>query len=481
MKSAAEVSSTIPEVEYDFSTTLVKASTTYENLLGSEWVLFAPDWPGWPVVVDDTIHELLDKFRTPAKVGVVLGAHDLCDTGLPDRSGLDSFLDSVAFLEEQGFLRVSPAEPYPQPRHPVAPKTVSVWLHVTDACNLDCAYCFVAKKDSVVMPASVSAATANALARTAITHGIEKITVKFAGGEPTLVLPAVEHFAAQVEASLAGTQISIHFALLSNGTLINDRVIEFLRRSNSSISISLDGYGDTHDIYRRTKAGEPTWNKIAKNFDLLQRHGINPFVMATVSDLTRHGLPELARWIFSRGLRTRLSVVRECGTENKLAAYARRIAESFDETFAVLEAEEIVFDPRSDLEICELRFNQPAYWVACGIGSNHLVVKPDGSLASCPMTIDGPGVPAGADMLEACHRTFPFMPTTARTGTDGTECLSCRWFTVCAGGCPVNNQKTRGHPFARSPLCVFYQAVIPRYLEFFGRKLQQFCRAEVRV
>src|SRR6516165_3717933 len=113
-------------------------------------------------------------------------------------------------------------------------------------------------------------------------------------------------------------------------------------------------------------------------------------------------------------------------------------------------------------------FDHPAYWVACGIGANHLVVKTDGTMVSCPMMVDRSGRPPGDDMLSACRQTFPYTATTARS--EGMECLSCRWFPVCAGGCPVTNELIWGHPFARSPLCAFFQSVIPRYLSMFGKK-----------
>lgn len=477
MKPLAQISQSVFEVEYDLSTVLVKAGTLHEKRLGSDWLLFAPDWPGWPVVVNDSIHDLLDYFRTPSAAGDVLARFAGPEAARP--GDLTFLTNAVTFLEDGGFLRTSAGElPYHTPTcEPTSPKEVDVWLHITNNCNLECSYCFVAKKDASVMQDSLCDVTADKLARTAIANRLEKVTLKFAGGEPTLVLPVVERFRARFEAALAGTGIQTHAALLSNGTQIDDRVIAFLKQPNSSVSISLDGYGDAHDVYRRTKAGSPTWTRIEKNIDLLQRQGITPFIMATISDGTRQGLPELVRWILSRGLRTRLSVVRELGrgADADPTGYANRLAASFDEAFVLLEAERIPFDPRRDIQICELRFDQPTFGVACGIGSSHLVVRPDGTLASCPMTVDDPGQPPGEDLLAACRRTFPFNPTNARFGTDGADCLSCRWFPVCAGGCPVDNEKTRGHPFARSPLCAFYQTVIPRYLDLFGRKLQEQC------
>lgn len=473
MEVPKEISRSSLEFEYDLSAVLVKAGTLYEKCLGSEWLLFAPDWPGWPVVVNDSIHELLNQFQSPSTVGDVLARY----TVHHDAADLGHLVNTIAFLEDGGFLRTGVTNlPYLLPTsESSSPKSMEVWLHITNACNLACTYCFVQKNDMDIMQDSVCDATAEKLAHTAISNQIERVTVKFAGGEPTLAMPIVERFWARFEAAIEGTGIKTHAALLSNGTQIDDRVIAFLRRPNSSISISVDGCGDAHDLNRRTKGGSPTWLRIVKNIDRLQNNDISPYIMATITNGSREGLPELIRWVFSRGLQIRLSVVRElgCGPDADSQAFAERMGHSFNDAFALLEAEQTLFDPRLDLQICELRFDQPSSWVTCGIGSNHLVIRADGTLVSCPMTVNNLGHPAGEDLLSACRSTFPFKPSDSREGTDGAECLSCRWFPVCAGGCPVNNEKTRGHPFARSPLCSFYQTVIPRYLDLFGRKLQE--------
>jgi uncharacterized protein len=466
---------------YDLSAVLAKPPTIYEKRLNAEWLLFAPDRKGWPILVSDAVHDLLDCFRTPTSVGGAFASRPSASLAQsPPTFG--ACLETVAVLEKGGFLRPDATQfPYAPPVGETSPpKAIEVWLHLTNGCNLTCSYCFVRDKDNEIMRDSVCDATVEKLARSVVANGIEKVTIKFAGGEPTLAMPLVERFRDRFESAVADTGIHTHAALLSNGTLITDRVIAFLDRPNSSISISLDGCGGYHDIHRRTKKGAPTWKRIEANFDRLQRHGVSPFVMSTISDESRHGLPDLLDWVFARGLRTRIGVVREpCDkTDAGYADYCRGMSESFDAAFAELEAKKTPFDPRQDLHICELRFDQPAYRVACGIGASHVVVKPNGELVSCPMTVDGPGRAPGTDLLETCRENFPFDPADPRATEERTNCLSCQWFPVCAGGCPVNNERTRGYAVARSPLCNFYQSVIPRYLDLFGRKLQA-QRAEV--
>lgn len=459
-------------VEYDLSAILVKANTTYEQRIGDDWLLFAPDWPGWPVLVDDSIHYFLDQFKTPSVVGSILSLPFVGSSS----SDLSSLIPVVSFLEDSGFLRGESTKlPYERVLYSkdFVSEDVSVWLHLTNSCNLGCKYCFVRNKDAMVMQDSVSDSCADKLAQTAIKYNLKKITIKFAGGEPTLVLPLVKRFRKRLEKALSGTDVVCHTALLSNGMILDDEIIDFLSQPNSNISISLDGYGDFHDIYRRTKSGAPTWSQIVKNIDLLQKNNIRPFIMGAISEQTRSTLPDLVRWVLNRGMRTRLSVVRQLYSDSS-TEYGRGMAQSFEDTFRMLERERIPFDPRSDLQICELHFDNPARGVPCGIGLNHLVIKPDGNLVSCPMVVHDSGEEPGDDLLEACRRTFSSECIDARSSTDAVECLLCHWYPICAGGCPMYNEMALGYTFAKSPMCIFYKAVIPSYLEFFGRKLQEY-------
>jgi radical SAM protein with 4Fe4S-binding SPASM domain len=122
------------------------------------------------------------------------------------------------------------------------------------------------------------------------------------------------------------------------------------------------------------------------------------------------------------------------------------------------------------MEVAELSFEAPAPDICCGIGSDHIVIKHDGSLASCPMTVHERTVVPVDDLFEAALQTFTASPMD-RPADD--VCLSCQWYKVCASACPVANERIKGKPFTQSPLCRFWKYVIPRYLDFYGKKLIQ--------
>jgi sulfatase maturation enzyme AslB (radical SAM superfamily) len=95
-------------------------------------------------------------------------------------------LATIAFLQDNGLLRLEPTPlPYTLPSFVEAgsPQSVSIWLHLTNWCNLQCAYCFVRDKRHVIMCEQTATRTARALAYTARKHNIQSMTVKFAGGE----------------------------------------------------------------------------------------------------------------------------------------------------------------------------------------------------------------------------------------------------------------------------------------------------------
>jgi uncharacterized protein len=457
---------------YDLSVVLFRPETIFEERIDpTRWVVFAPDFEGLPILIDEGTYQMLHAFDGGAIVSDVLAQQ--LDTV--------SSLLTISSLEEHGFLRPEPATlPYPAPPPRHRPRDFSIWLHITNMCNLKCSYCFVGEKTKEGMTTDVMHKVANDIRSTVEPYGTQEVAIKFAGGEPTISVPRMQEFREILLDTMQGTEAKIRFAVLSNGTLVDDLLINFLTETNTHISISLDGYGDAHDIYRVNAAGKGSWRTVSRNIERLISHDIRPYIMGTVSRESCHSLPELVAWIYRHGLNARLSVVRNPGSSwaggdrrNEYAEYNAILAEAFDQAFTVLEDPSVVMDLRYGLDLCELEFDRPQRGITCGTGDSHLVIRPDGTLVACPMTIQDKGLIPAGDLFKTAAATFPHLPSERHYERIEDDCLNCRWFGVCAGGCPVTNLRVKGHAFTRSPLCSFYKAVIPRYLRFFATKMRQ--------
>jgi uncharacterized protein len=306
------------------------------------------------------------------------------------------------------------------------------------------------------------------------------VVVKFAGGEPTLAIDSMEFAYDLIHSELDRTDTKLQFAVLSNGTAINERIIAFLKRPGVGIGISVDGYGAYHDVHRKYKHnGSGSWKTILRNVARLKGEGIRPYIMATVTNESAPGLRQLAEWIFTEGLSTRLNVVRSryAATETSAereADYATLVEackQGFEQVFAFLEAHPGLVDVASQLHICELSFENPLNGPACGIGHSHVVFDYNGKLTDCVMTLHAAKTPATDNLLKDVPLTVDHMPYDDTSAAGQSGCYSCEWYPVCGGGCPTANTRVNGHPYTRSPLCRFYKYVIPRYLDCLGQNM----------
>jgi uncharacterized protein len=463
--------------EYDLSATLFLSRWAHRQPLDDKVLLYVPDWPGMPIVAGGAVRDLCDEFAGGAIVGEVLRRYH----GRDGRT-FTEWLEIVGELADRGLLRDQADSETFDPR-PIssARKSMNVWLHINNNCNLACSYCFVEHTKQSMTDETIDATVAS-IGATVRRHGVDDVLFKFAGGEPTLMLPQMERFFERATAELQDTGAYVHWAVLTNGTVVNDRLIEFIDRAHLSVSISIDGYGPDHDLYRVFRnngngSRRGSWSTVLRSIEILEKHGTVPYINAMAGPKTSRGLPDLAAWIFGGGMMGTVHVVRnlddswEGGEARKreYADYCAQLARDFEAMFEVLEREEYRLRLPRWVEIAELSFDRPAASVCCGIARDHFVIAQDGRLASCPMTVNERTVPASDDLFEAVTHTFEGRPDVRASD----ECLRCQWFRVCASACPVTNERVVGHPFIQSPLCDFWKYVIPRYLLFHGRKLRQ--------
>lgn len=463
--------------KYDLSKIYYKSSRIYSNPLEDCWVLYSPDWKGYPVVVNDKVFKFLNYFENGQSLGEALLTPNNWNISFENKLSL------LVFFEEKGYLRnVKTSNQYQANElHEYQPKSIGVWLHINNNCNLDCSYCFVEKFKSEMSYETIEK-TINHIFNTAKLRNLHSVDLKFAGGEPTLSVAKMEYFHSLLSEKLNKHNIKLFTAVLSNGTILNDKLLAFLKRPNVGIGISLDGFGaESHDIYRvYKKTGKGSWDKIMNSFKIFKENDIVPYIMATISQESCQTLPDLVKWVFTNNYRTRLSVVRQPNniwdsTISGAVAYKEltdAMNEAFEKAFLELEKEDYQFDVRNSLHICELQFENPTYTACCGIGSSHIVIQDDGRLASCPMTIRETNIEPSDDLISATRKTFPYY-SASRNNSEEKNCLDCQWFPVCVSGCPVTNNRMKGTPFTISPLHDYYQYVIPRYINFFGKKLLQ--------
>jgi uncharacterized protein len=172
-------------------------------------------------------------------------------------------------------------------------------------CNLDCAYCFYLEKQALYadgedyrMPDEVLGAFIRSYISSQPTPLVEFV---WQGGEPTLL--GVEFFERVVELQRPFSRVkTITNSLQTNGTLLDDAWCRFLKQHNFMVGISLDGPREIHDRYRRDRQGNGSFDAAMRGLKLLQKHGVEYNVMASVARKTARQPLEVYRFFKQEGV-----------------------------------------------------------------------------------------------------------------------------------------------------------------------------------
>jgi len=136
--------------------------------------------------------------------------------------------------------------------------TVSVLtLNMTYACNFACEYCF--EGESTRSYSSMNESTAEL----AIVWFLNQLGDKggkiiFTGGEPLLNFKVIKKVVHLTKCN------NISYLIKTNGSLITDKVLEYLVTNDIELSLSLDGNKYVNDKHRKQKNGVGSYDEIYK-------------------------------------------------------------------------------------------------------------------------------------------------------------------------------------------------------------------------
>lgn len=154
-------------------------------------------------------------------------------------------------------------------------------------CNLRCHYCYYLEKACFYKDSSKRVLSEEMLDQFTKEY-IEAQTMNdvlftWHGGEP-LMRPLSFYRKALELQKKYGRGRNISNVIQTNGTLLTDEWCRFLHENNWLVGVSIDGPQEFHDEYRRTASGGPSWAKVMRGIQLLNKHHVEWNAMAVVND-----------------------------------------------------------------------------------------------------------------------------------------------------------------------------------------------------
>ncbi len=144
------------------------------------------------------------------------------------------------------------------------PTAYSFCLDISDCCNLKCSYCFNNDKENILMSPSVALDALDFFFEK-FPNG-EKYFVDLSGkGEPLLNKEVICKVALYCHKKSDELMREVLPMLVCNGTLLSKENVNFLQELGVLFGVSLDGSKSVHDLYRKDKDGNGTFDTIIKN------------------------------------------------------------------------------------------------------------------------------------------------------------------------------------------------------------------------
>ena len=140
-------------------------------------------------------------------------------------------------------------------------KRCTCTLYMTEACNLNCIYCYEHIKGKAVMPLDIAQTGIKSTFERAIKEGIDYVEILFHGGEPFMAFPQIKEICEWLWAQTWPTKYICYAT--TNGTLIHGAIKDWLLMNKEKfvIGLSLDG---TREMHNRNRSN--SYDKIDINF-----------------------------------------------------------------------------------------------------------------------------------------------------------------------------------------------------------------------
>lgn len=355
-------------------------------------------------------------------------------------------------------------------------------------CNIACKYCFYACKSELFAGGAhrMNDETLEDLVKGYLECRLKQSSFAFQGGEPTLMgLDFYKHLVDLQEKYSSPGQMILN-ALQTNGILLDDQWAKFLAEHKFLTGISLDGPKKYHDIYRKDRAGNGTFDRVIEGIDTCRRNNAEYNILVLLNNINVQHPDELFDFFTGMGvefLQFVPCVEKAEDDPNKAAAfsitpeeYGKFMNRIFDRwlDYGIRKLSVRLFDSMLSYLLGN-RHTECTFGRQC---ADYIVVEHNGEAFCCDFYVTGDtrlgnimqtliGRLADNEIKRLFNR---------KKMEINNKCLICRYLEICRGGCPKDRAMLTGTHKAPSYFCegykMFFAYALPR-LRIIASDIQQ--------
>ena len=330
----------------------------------------------------------------------------------------------------------------------VCMKTISMLIKpASSSCNMSCTYCFyhdVSHHRSITSYGIMSEEVMHSL----IDFSFEEITedgiiqYAFQGGEPTLA--GIAYFISFINyVEFKRKKQTIHYAIQTNGLLLDEEWIALCKQYDILVGISLDGDQSIHDNLRKDQYKQETFHNVMQRIQLLKKANVRFNILCVLSEqLSQH--PEKVYAFFKKEKIDYIQFIpclphlhakhKEALQPNSFYRFYKAYFQLWYQDMQKGSAHSIsLFDNIAMM----LLDHAPMQCGMLGFCSNQFVVEADGSLYPCDFYVDDIHRYGNVqqDTIEYVRQSTTLYNFLHEKRNTYKVCATCHYVNLCHGGC----------------------------------------------
>lgn len=345
----------------------------------------------------------------------------------------------------------------------------SIALFVIQECNLRCTYCY-GHGGEYNNKGILKLETAKQAVDFLFEKSGEKkdISIAFFGGEPLLNFPLICEIVDYCKYRNKEFNKNITYATTTNGTLLTDKITEFLISNKFSITISIDGNKESHNINRFFENGAGSYDKVIdKTRNLIK--GIPVSARATITK-TNLNLVQNFHDLYEKGFkRVNMAPCSEMLDDNDYTLMADNYSEMIEEFDKLLKNKQFdkakamggVIQKLSKIDGGGIRNR------FCGSITKGLAVDVNGNIYPCHRFVGTTDFKIG-DVFNGFDEDKYSKIINDTYASEHEDCSNCWAVNLCGGGCNSENFVTTGSIKSPNPnFCKYNKKAFESAIQYY--------------
>lgn len=343
------------------------------------------------------------------------------------------------------------------------PYISTAYFFLTKNCNLACKYCF--ERQSETKNSSEGVMSFNIFKRGLDffqrlinldkTRFEERKTIIFYGGEPfhnkKLLFSSISEIRNRIECGVLPVRTKM--LVVTNGTLINDEDIKFLKLNDVTVTFSLDGdkQASANRVYPDGKT--LAWDKATETFKKCIAAGIDLNVACTLSPETIVRQKEVLDYFINIGATNiGFNVILDNDIIQLNKDYDDKAADFVTTAYKTL-SDKYITENRTRRRLDVFKHKYPCLFDCNAAGGRQIAIAPNGDVGICHEHImDKKHFITTIDNMQFDPKeSAEYRMWNKRSPLYIDSCLNCIALGVCGGGCVINSERKHNSIFIPDP------------------------------